>query len=91
MNPWVGMMPPGYPFEAGEAILAPGARLLVFSDGAFEIEKADESMWTWEEFLDYLAPQEANADLMDDLYVHLKALRGTDLLTDDLSILDVRL
>jgi len=91
MNPWVGMMPPGYPFEGGEAILAPDARLLVFSDGAFEIEKADDSMWTWEEYLDYLAPQAANPDLMDDLYAHLKALRGTDLLTDDLSILDVRL
>ncbi len=90
-NTWVGLMPPDTPFEGGEVTLAPDARLLVFSDGAFEIEKADEAMWTWDEFLDYLTPQEANPDLMDDLYVHLKRLRGTDLLTDDLSILDVRL
>ena len=90
MNPWIGMMPPGYPFEGSEAILETAARLLVFSDGAFEIEKADECMWTWEEFLDFLAPQAANPQLMDDLYARLKDLRGVDVLTDDLSILDIR-
>ena len=90
MNPWIGMMPPGYPFDGGEIELVRGARMLVFSDGAFEIEKADDSMWTWEEFLDYLAPQAANPTLMDDLYARLKDLRGVDVLTDDLSILDIR-
>ena len=90
MNPWIGMMPPGYSFDGGEIELIPGARMLVFSDGAFEIEKADESMWTWEEFLEYLVPQSANPTLMDDLYARLKDLRGVDVLTDDLSILDVR-
>jgi len=90
MNPWIGMMPPGYPFEGGETILETAARLLVFSDGAFEIEKADENMWTWEEFLDFLAPQAANPNLMDDLYARLKDLRGVETLTDDLSILDIR-
>ena len=90
MNPWIGMMPPGYPFDGGEIELIPGARMLIFSDGAFEIEKADEAMWTWEEFLDYLAPQAANPTLMDDLYARLKDLRGVDVLTDDLSILDIR-
>jgi len=90
MNPWIGLMPPGYPFEGGEAILETAARLLVFSDGAFEIEKADDAMWTWEEFLDYLAPQADNPDLMDELYTRLKELRGVDVLTDDLSILDIR-
>lgn len=90
MNPMVGMLPPGMPFDGGEIALAPGARLLIFSDGAFEILKADDAMWTWEEFLDYLAPQAANPNLMDDLHAHLKDLRGVNVLTDDLSILDIR-
>ena len=90
MNPMVGMLPPGSPFEGGEAVLSPGARLLIFSDGAFEILKADDTMWSWEEFLDDLAPQGGNPDLMDDLYSRLKELRGVDVLTDDLSILDIR-
>ena len=90
MNPMVGMLPPGSPFDGGEAVLAPGARLLIFSDGAFEILKADDTMWSWEEFLDDLAPQADNPNLMDDLYTRLKDLRGLDVLTDDLSILDIR-
>ena len=90
MNPMVGMLPPGSPFEGGEIDLGPDARMLIFSDGAFEILKADDSMWTWEEFLDYLATQADNLTLMDDLYSRLKDLRGVDVLTDDLSILDIR-
>ena len=91
MNPMIGMLPPGMPFDGGETVLPANARLLVYSDGAFEILKADDTMWTYEEFMDFLAPQVANPNLMDDLYARLKELRGIDVLTDDLSILDVRL
>ena len=91
MNPMVGMLPPGIPFDGGETVLPPNARLLIYSDGAFEILKADDTMWTYEEFMDFLAPQVGNLNLMDDLYARLKELRGVDVLTDDLSILDIRL
>jgi len=90
-NPMVGMLPPGMPFEGGEVQLDESAILLLYSDGAFEVPKADDVMWTYEEFLEFLQPRIGSATLKVELHTHLKELRGVDLLTDDLSIMDVHL
>jgi sigma-B regulation protein RsbU (phosphoserine phosphatase) len=90
-NPMVGMLPPGMPFEGGEVTVGPFSRLLVYSDGAFEVPKHDDVMWTYEEFLDFLSLRVGEATLADDLHAHLRELRGVDTLTDDLSIMDVML
>src|SRR5262249_4564831 len=40
-GPMIGMLPPGMPFDAGVVPLRPYARLLVFSDGVFEVGPPD--------------------------------------------------
>lgn len=89
-DPLVGMLPPGTPFESKTVPAPAPARLLVYSDGAFEIERADGPMWTHREFLDYITPLAAEPDLMDRLTVHARQMHGDETLNDDFSILDAR-
>lgn len=77
------------PFEAGTLVLAPSDRLLIFSDGVFEIEKTDGSDWSFDEFLAFLTTTVTADDLMDHLLVHVRQLRGSDTLADDFSILEL--
>lgn len=90
-NPVIGMLPPGMPFEAAEAAVEPGARLLVYSDGAFEVERPDETFWPHSEFVEYVAGLAGADDLPDRLYEHARSLGRRAVLADDFSILDIRL
>jgi len=89
-DPLIGMLPPGTPFESKTVTADAPARLLVYSDGVFEIERPDDSMWTHREFLDFVVPLAAEPDVMDRLSDHVRAMRGAETLNDDFSILDVR-
>jgi sigma-B regulation protein RsbU (phosphoserine phosphatase) len=89
-DPMVGMLPPGVPFETRKVAVGAYARLLVYSDGVFEIERPDGSMWQYAEFVDYLTPLAGQDDLMERLYGQVRQLRGADTLADDFSLLDVR-
>src|SRR5262249_16128344 len=52
-DPLVGMLPPGTPFET-RTVPVEGGRLLVYSDGAYEIEDPSGAMWTLEEFVQFV-------------------------------------
>ncbi len=90
-SPVVGMLPPGMPFEANEVELGPGARLFVYSDGVYEVEKPDGEMWLREELVAYLCAQPHDGPILDALLAHVRELRGGPTLADDFSALDVRL
>jgi phosphoserine phosphatase RsbU/P len=79
------------PFDAHTVSVSPGARLLVFSDGIFEIEAADGSMWPFSDFLAHMkAELTNNGDLIER---HLRFTRGLmqrEAFSDDFSIVDVR-
>src|SRR5262249_36671704 len=81
---------PDVPFEPGTVSLAPHARLLLFSDGVFEIEKPDGKMWTYREFLAYVSalPRDG-ASTIDRLLDHVRTMHGGGLLGDDFSMLEV--
>ena len=89
-DPMVGMLPPGVPFETQTVAVADYARLLVYSDGVFEIERPGRGMWEYKEFVEFITGIAGADDLMDRLYAHVRALRGAGTLNDDFSILDVR-
>jgi sigma-B regulation protein RsbU (phosphoserine phosphatase) len=89
-NPIIGMMPPGMPFEERETTVAPGSRLLFYSDGVYEVERADETFWPHEEFAEFALGIAQTTDMMDRLYAEAKRLRGGPILQDDFSILDIR-
>lgn len=90
-NPVIGMLPPGMPFDAAEVPVGPGSRLLLYSDGAFEIERPDETFWPHAEFVEYAAGLAAADDFADRLYAHARELGRREVLADDFSVLDVRL
>lgn len=86
-GPLIGMIP-DMEFEAQTVDLAPAARLLLFSDGVFEIEQTNGEMWTFDEFLDFLRTLPPGQRVMDRLLQHAQTLHGSDQSTDDFSIVD---
>ena len=86
------MMPPGLKFSTATVPLGKYARLLLYSDGVFEVENpAGGVMWTFPQFVEHVA-----ALLPDDrplgkrLLAQARALRGGELLADDFSFVEIR-
>jgi phosphoserine phosphatase RsbU/P len=76
-------------FPAQSVQIAAEARLLIFSDGVFEIFREKRQMWSLAECIAYLstiAQQEDN--LMDKLLSYVQRLRGSPHLNDDFSIIE---
>ena len=87
-----GMMPPGMPFTSRSHVLGAHAKLLIYSDGVFEIERPDGTMWQFPEFVEYvsgLLPKDES--VIEPLLARVREIRGGDLLADDFSLLEVRL
>jgi sigma-B regulation protein RsbU (phosphoserine phosphatase) len=89
-DPMVGMLPPGVPFAVQTVAVGEYGRLLLYSDGVFEIDRPDGGMWKYEEFVEFITAAAGADDLMDRLYAHVRSLHGGDTLNDDFSILDLR-
>lgn len=80
----------GINYKTLERVIPGPASLYVVSDGTFEINRQDGTMWPFEEFQAYFAASAtagvpAGADL-DGLFAHVKALHGPGPLEDDFSI-----
>ena len=86
-GPVIGAMP-GVKFNAGEAEIPAGARLFVFSDGAYEIQKHDGSIMTHEELRALLAraPKE-NAPAW--VIEQLRAINSQPVFDDDVSLVEL--
>jgi sigma-B regulation protein RsbU (phosphoserine phosphatase) len=85
----VGMIP-DLPYDTRTVPVAPSARLLVYSDGVYEIEKPDQSMWQHHEFVAHLGPKIGEEpDLIDRHLAFVRGLRGGAVLGDDFSMMEV--
>jgi len=81
----------GADFPAQSCRIAAGARLLIFSDGVFEIFCEGRATWDLDACIAYLAAlTEREGTLMDELLEHVYQLRGSSRLEDDFSIIEVR-
>jgi sigma-B regulation protein RsbU (phosphoserine phosphatase) len=68
-----------------------GARLLIFSDGVFEIFRDKREVWNLADCIAYLAVlNEREGSIMDELLNHVRHLRGSPCLDDDFSIIEAR-
>jgi len=79
-------------YESASITLDAFAKIYILSDGAYEIEKADQSMWPFSDFLAYMAqgPHDgADGSKMDKLIAHDQMLMGKDDFADDLSIVEL--
>jgi sigma-B regulation protein RsbU (phosphoserine phosphatase) len=67
------------------------AQLYLFSDGAYEIEKADTKMWAWSEFVAFMSrPATPGVSGMDTLIAHVRELSGRHEFADVFSMIEFR-
>ena len=79
----------GLPFETNVVTLDAGAKMAIFSDGVFEIEKPDGKNWDFDEFVQFMAALLPDGRAMDNLLAHVQHLHGSDTLADDFSMLEL--
>ena len=90
-DPVIGMCPPGMEFETKRVELGPYASLLVYSDGAYEVENPEGTMWKLDQFIEFLCSLPRDEEFLSErLLNHVRRMRGSDLLADDFSVLEVR-
>jgi sigma-B regulation protein RsbU (phosphoserine phosphatase) len=81
----------GATFPVSSCSIAPGARLLIFSDGVFEIRRNTRVLWDLPACMSYLAGLNVGAGtVMDEILQHVRHLRGSQQLDDDFSIIEAR-
>jgi len=83
----------GFPkveFSAAEIDIPANSRLYVFSDGVYEVDSPDGTMWSIEELQDYLGrPVAEPGSEIDALYKTLQEMHARDVLDDDFSLVRV--
>jgi len=89
-GPIIGMAP-GLPFDTQTVDLKPQSRLLLYSDGVFEIVQTDGEMWKFDAFLGFISSAPTDESVMDRLLDHVQELHGSKQLDDDFSIMEIGL
>ena len=81
---------PEVTYEKRECTVGEHDKLYIFSDGVYEIEKSDGSMWRFQEFIDFMIKMkiEGQSDL-DHLYRYANKLKQSDVFEDDFTIVEV--
>jgi len=72
-------------YETLEATVPPDAHLYVFSDGIFEIRTPDNSMGTYEEFVETLKPAPSAADIIEAV----RSRQAAREFADDVSVIRI--
>jgi sigma-B regulation protein RsbU (phosphoserine phosphatase) len=88
-GPGVGMIPE-MPFGTRTVDVPDDARLLIYSDGVFEIEKPDGAMWQFQDFMERIVESLGRDGLIDNHLGFARGLRGGQALSDDFSMLEAR-
>lgn len=79
---------PGIVYRSDVCRIEPGDRLLLLSDGTFEVEKAPGDMLAFSEFVDFLAGP--GGDDPQRVLDWIRSLNGNGPLPDDFSLLRIR-
>jgi phosphoserine phosphatase RsbU/P len=90
-NFFIGGMPDST-YVSGTVSLPGASRLYLFSDGAYEVDRPDGTMWTLEGLQARLLPHPLDeAGEIDALYGFLQQMHGQETLDDDFSVLKISL
>jgi phosphoserine phosphatase RsbU/P len=76
-------------YESETVELRSFARLLIYSDGVYEIALPSGPMWKVQEFVDFVCGLPRDNPVADRLLTHVRQLGGSDLLADDFSVVEV--
>lgn len=82
---------PSAEFPAQSCHIPINTRLLIFSDGVFEIFRQGRQIWNIDDCIAYLTVlAKGEGGVMDQLLQHVQHLRGSPHLDDDFSIIEAR-
>ena len=84
---------PDLEFETASTSLGAFAKLCIYSDGVYEIERVDKSMWPFNEFIEFMkkGPHDApNDSKMDRLIAYDREIQGREDFIDDCSIVELK-
>ena len=90
LGPPIGMAS-GVDFENVSVPVPPFARLLIYSDGAVEINTPDGTLVEYSDFDAFTSQTEVWGNLMDSIVERAKRLTGSDTLADDCSLVQIDL
>ena len=77
-------------YEKKECLVGENDRLYIFSDGVYEVEKSDGSMWRFEEFTEFMNGVKAeDQSILDHLHRNACNLKQSDSFEDDFTIVEV--
>jgi sigma-B regulation protein RsbU (phosphoserine phosphatase) len=77
-------------FQKKECLVGERNTLYIFSDGVYEVEKSDGSMWQFQEFADFMSNVKTDGQsILDRLYNHAKNLGNSENFEDDFTIVEV--
>jgi sigma-B regulation protein RsbU (phosphoserine phosphatase) len=78
-------------YRTSRRAIQPGSRLYIYSDGVHEIHKLDGKTWSFQEYVRFLSQHvDPSVSLPDHLLEHVRSLKGSELLDDDFSMIEVR-
>jgi sigma-B regulation protein RsbU (phosphoserine phosphatase) len=77
-------------YEKRECVVGKNNMLYVFSDGVYEVEKLDGSMWRFQEFADFMNRVKSDGQsILDRLYSYARNLGNSEKFEDDFTIIEV--
>ena len=85
-GPVIGAFPKAL-YETGEIIVPAGARLYLFSDGTYEVDRPDGTMMSFEEFSAILADRNRPRGL-DAIVSEVRRQQGQESFADDFSLVE---
>lgn len=81
---------PEFPYVSSEVELKLPATIFVYSDGVYEIEKPDHSIWELDEMFEFIQINRGEANYeIDALLKFVKELSGKTVLDDDYSMMKI--
>ena len=79
---------PDIQYKKDKHLVGENATLYIFSDGVYEVEKPDGSMWQLSEFVDFMRQSKpTDRSQLDNLYNHIQSINSHDNFEDDFTIL----
>jgi sigma-B regulation protein RsbU (phosphoserine phosphatase) len=77
-------------YEKRECVVGKSNTLYIFSDGVYEVEKLDGSMWRFQEFVDFMNKVKTDSkSILDGLYNYARKLGNSEKFEDDFTIIEV--
>jgi sigma-B regulation protein RsbU (phosphoserine phosphatase) len=88
-NKAIGVMP-DVAYKKNKHLIGEQTTLYIFSDGAYEVQKSDGSMWQFKEFADFMSTIKSDSQSrLDRLYQHVKNIGNLENFEDDFTIVEV--